>query len=81
MRLRSKRVILLFAGECASHRHFWLRGDLTYPLQFAPGALINTAGSGNDFVGGTNDTNGCATGNSEAGIGPACAWENFVGTT
>src|ERR1035437_603211 len=22
-------------------------GDLTYPLQFAPGALINTAGSGN----------------------------------
>jgi carboxypeptidase family protein len=29
-------------------------GDLTYPLQFAPGALINTAGSGNDFVGGNN---------------------------
>ncbi len=29
-------------------------GDLTYPLQFATGALINTAGSGNDFVGGTN---------------------------
>jgi hypothetical protein len=29
-------------------------GDLTYPLQFAPGALINTAGSGNDFLGGTN---------------------------
>ncbi|HTZ83097.1 MAG TPA: carboxypeptidase regulatory-like domain-containing protein [Candidatus Acidoferrales bacterium] len=29
-------------------------GDLTYPLQFAPGALINTAGSGNDFVGSTN---------------------------
>src|ERR1700675_4775696 len=29
-------------------------GDLTYPLQFTPGALINTAGSGNDFVGGTN---------------------------
>jgi hypothetical protein len=29
-------------------------GDLTYPLQFSPGALINTAGSGNDFVGGTN---------------------------
>ena len=28
--------------------------DLTYPLQFSPGALINTAGSGNDFVGGTN---------------------------
>ncbi|HKN69867.1 MAG TPA: carboxypeptidase-like regulatory domain-containing protein, partial [Terriglobales bacterium] len=28
--------------------------DLTYPLQFAPGALINTAGSSNDFVGGTN---------------------------
>ncbi|PWU04038.1 MAG: hypothetical protein C5B51_17575 [Terriglobia bacterium] len=29
-------------------------GDTTYPLQFAPGALMNTAGSGNDFVGGTN---------------------------
>ena len=29
-------------------------GDLTYPVQFAPGALINTAGSSNDFVGGTN---------------------------
>lgn len=29
-------------------------GDETYPLQFAAGALINTAGSGNDFVGGTN---------------------------
>lgn len=29
-------------------------GDLTYPLQFAAGALINTAGSGNDFVGGQN---------------------------
>jgi hypothetical protein len=29
-------------------------GDLTYPLQFAPGALINTAGSGNDFVGSCN---------------------------
>jgi hypothetical protein len=28
--------------------------DLTYPLQFAAGALINTAGSSNDFVGGTN---------------------------
>jgi hypothetical protein len=28
--------------------------DMTYPLQFASGALINTAGSGNDFVGGTN---------------------------
>ena len=27
---------------------------MTYPLQFPPGALINTAGSGNDFVGGTN---------------------------
>ena len=26
-------------------------GDLTYPLQFAAGALVNTAGSGNDFVG------------------------------
>ena len=25
-------------------------GDMTYPLQFAPGALINTAGSGNDFI-------------------------------
>jgi len=29
-------------------------GDLTYPLQFATGAVINTAGSGNDFVGGSN---------------------------
>src|SRR5271154_6513835 len=29
-------------------------GDLTYPLQFAAGALINTAGQGNDFVGSTN---------------------------
>jgi hypothetical protein len=29
-------------------------GDLTYPLQFAAGALINTAGSSNDFVGGQN---------------------------
>jgi hypothetical protein len=29
-------------------------GDLTYPLQFSPGALINTAGSGNDFVGSSN---------------------------
>ena len=29
-------------------------GDLTYPVQFAAGALINTAGSGNDFVGSTN---------------------------
>jgi len=29
-------------------------GDMTYPLQFAAGALMNTAGSGNDFVGGTN---------------------------
>ena len=29
-------------------------GDMTYPVQFAPGALINTAGSSNDFVGGTN---------------------------
>ena len=27
---------------------------MTYPLQFAPGALMNTAGSGNDFVGSTN---------------------------
>jgi len=25
---------------------------MTYPLQFAAGALINTAGSGNDFVAG-----------------------------
>ncbi|HLW99038.1 MAG TPA: carboxypeptidase-like regulatory domain-containing protein [Candidatus Acidoferrales bacterium] len=31
-----------------------LGGDLTYPVQFSAGALINTAGSGNDFVGGTN---------------------------
>jgi Carboxypeptidase regulatory-like domain len=29
-------------------------GDLTYPLQFAAGGLMNTAGSGNDFVGGNN---------------------------
>jgi hypothetical protein len=29
-------------------------GDMTYPLQFAPGALMNTAGSGNDFIGGTS---------------------------
>src|ERR1700722_17282975 len=29
-------------------------GDMTYPILFAAGALINTAGSGNDFVGGTN---------------------------
>jgi hypothetical protein len=29
-------------------------GDLTYPLQFAPGALINTAGNSNDFVGSQN---------------------------
>jgi hypothetical protein len=29
-------------------------GDLTYPLQFAAGALVNTSGSSNDFVGGTN---------------------------
>src|SRR5579862_4191769 len=29
-------------------------GDMTYPIQFASGALMNTAGSGNDFVGGTN---------------------------
>jgi hypothetical protein len=28
--------------------------DLTYPVQFAPGALINTAGSSNDFVGAQN---------------------------
>ena len=29
-------------------------GDLTYPLQFAAGELVNTAGSDNNFVGGTN---------------------------
>lgn len=28
--------------------------DLTYPVQFAAGALMNTAGSGNDFVGSSN---------------------------
>lgn len=28
--------------------------DMTYPMQFASGALMNTAGSGNDFVGSTN---------------------------
>ena len=31
-------------------------GDMTYPIQFAAGALMNTAGSGNDFVGGTTAT-------------------------
>ena len=34
-------------------------GDMTYPLQFTPGALINTAGSGNDFVGGTQRIRQC----------------------
>ena len=29
-------------------------GDLTYPLQFAAGALVNTAGGSNDFVGSSN---------------------------
>jgi hypothetical protein len=29
-------------------------GDMTYPLQFSAGALVNTAGSSNDFVGGSN---------------------------
>ena len=29
-------------------------GDLTYPLQFAVGAIINTAGNSNDFVGSSN---------------------------
>ena len=29
-------------------------GDLTYPLQFAAGAIINTAGNSNDFVGSSN---------------------------
>ena len=29
-------------------------GDMTYPLQLAAGALMNTAGSGNDFIGGSN---------------------------
>jgi hypothetical protein len=29
-------------------------GDLTYPLQFAAGGLMNTAGSGNHFVAGNN---------------------------
>jgi Carboxypeptidase regulatory-like domain len=29
-------------------------GDMTYPAQFSAGALMNTAGSGNDFVGSTN---------------------------
>ena len=28
--------------------------DMTYVAQFSPGALINTAGSSNDFVGGQN---------------------------
>ncbi len=30
--------------------------DMTYVAQFSPGALINTAGSSNDFVGGQNGT-------------------------
>src|SRR6266851_6101080 len=38
-------------------------GDLTYPIQFAAGAIVNTAGSSNDFVGGTN---GLATWSSMA---------------
>ena len=29
-------------------------GDITFPAQLAAGALMNTAGSGNDFVGGPN---------------------------
>src|ERR1700730_16295615 len=29
-------------------------GDLTFPAQLAPGALMNTAGSGNDFAGGSS---------------------------
>src|SRR5579872_1787215 len=29
-------------------------GDITFPAQLAAGVLMNTAGSGNDFVGGTN---------------------------
>ena len=29
-------------------------GDMTYPLQFSAGALVNTAGSSNDFVGSSN---------------------------
>src|SRR6202049_348647 len=29
-------------------------GDITFPAQLAAGALMNTAGSGNDFVGGQN---------------------------
>ncbi len=29
-------------------------GDMTYPAQFAAGALMNTAGSANDFVGSAN---------------------------
>jgi len=29
-------------------------GDLTYPLQFVAGALINTGGSSNGFWGGIN---------------------------
>jgi hypothetical protein len=29
-------------------------GDITFPAQLAAGALMNTAGSGNDFVGSTN---------------------------
>jgi hypothetical protein len=29
-------------------------GDITFPAQLAPGALMNTAGSGNDFAGGSS---------------------------
>ncbi len=36
-------------------------GDMTYPLQFAAGALINTAGSGNDFVGTPTATATCSS--------------------
>jgi len=38
MRLRSNRVILLFAGECESHRHFRLR-DLLFADDAKPEAL------------------------------------------
>lgn len=41
------------SGCACSRRPPESGGDLTYPLQFGPGARINTAGSGNDVVGST----------------------------
>ena len=44
-------------------------GELTYPLQFAPGALINTAGSSNDFVGSSNGYGNVEFNGLPAGLG------------